>query len=183
METLLFVCTGNLCRSPMAAGFAHAELSRRPYDVEVISAGLLGAGLPAPPKAIAAMRPYDVSLVAHRSRPLTGILGPSVDLVVGMAREHARAAVEADPGRWLARTFTLKDLARRSAEFGPRAPGESLARYLARIGEARWPSDLLGSSPLDDVADPIGGGRRAFRLCAEEISGLVATVVDALWPA
>lgn len=72
MKTLLFVCTGNTCRSPMAQGLASAWLSERGItDVEARSAGLSTRdGLPAAENAVLALRELGIDLSSHRSTQL-----------------------------------------------------------------------------------------------------------------
>lgn len=77
---VLFVCAGNTCRSPFAAGLAQRLAAERGLDVEFESAGeiaLDGAGSPA--DAVAAARAYGVDLARHRSRRLTPELEASAD--------------------------------------------------------------------------------------------------------
>ena len=71
MKTILFICTGNVCRSPMAEGiFRHAIQGRGSY--RVISAGL-GAmeGQPPSAHAVEAVKELDIDISGQRSRMLT----------------------------------------------------------------------------------------------------------------
>jgi protein-tyrosine phosphatase len=99
MKRLLFVCTGNTCRSPMAEVIAREQAIRRGLEVEVDSAGLMtGPGSPAAQHArhLAAERGLD--LAPHRSTVLTPDLLAMSDLVLGMTRRHVDALRPALPG-------------------------------------------------------------------------------------
>jgi protein-tyrosine-phosphatase len=86
---LLFVCTGNTCRSPFAAAVAAREAELLGRDLEVESAGLSAwDGEPATDEAREAARVRGIDLGAHRTRPLTPELVARADVVVAMAREH-----------------------------------------------------------------------------------------------
>ena len=80
--SVLVICHGNLCRSPLAAALLHRALSRK--EVSVASAGFMGPGRPAPPEAVAAAAHYDVDLSAHRSQLLTADRARGADLIVVM---------------------------------------------------------------------------------------------------
>jgi protein-tyrosine phosphatase len=181
MPTLLFVCTGNLCRSPMAATVARNVLAGRTEAVNVISAGLLRPGEPATDEAVNVMGRRGLDLSTHRSRRVGDALVPAPDLIVGMAREHARAVVDVIPGLF-PRTFTLKEFVARALSVGPRQAGETLDTYLVRVGTDRGFGALVGSSSADDVADPIGCDLRTYERCATEIEAAVTTLIDLVWP-
>jgi protein-tyrosine-phosphatase len=83
---VLFVCTGNLCRSP----FAEAVARREGFDVE--SAGLSAyEGDEPPDDAIAAARELGYDLSSHHARPLTDEMLERADVVVGMTAAHVSA--------------------------------------------------------------------------------------------
>jgi protein-tyrosine phosphatase len=181
MATLLFVCTGNLCRSPMAATLARNLLAGRAEAVNVISAGLLRAGEPATDEAVKVMGRRGLDLRTHRSRRVDDALVPAPDLIVGMARQHARAVVDVVP-ELFPRTFTLKHFVACAGNEGPRRAGEALDTYLARVGTDRGFGALAGVSSADDVADPIGCNLRTYERCAAEIEVAVTALVDLVWP-
>jgi RpiB/LacA/LacB family sugar-phosphate isomerase len=88
MKTILFICTGNVCRSPMAeALFRRATAGRG--DFRVLSAGL-GAvdGQPPTQHSVAAMRELGVDISAQRSRALTANLLQQADYIFGMTHSH-----------------------------------------------------------------------------------------------
>jgi len=94
-RSVLFVCHGNICRSPFAAELALLQLAgRNGAGIAVASAGILEPGRPCPVEAMAAARQHGVDLTMHRSRNLSPALVASADLVVVMdtgQREHVCA--------------------------------------------------------------------------------------------
>jgi protein-tyrosine phosphatase len=99
---LVLLCTGNTCRSPLAAATFREELGPDAEQVEVLSAGTAASdGQPASAGASEAATRAGLDLTAHRSRrPDAGLLSDA-DLVLVMEHEHARAAeaLGADPSR------------------------------------------------------------------------------------
>jgi len=87
---LLFVCTGNTCRSPMAAAITRAELQKRGWThVSVDSAGAATSpGLPASEQAAEVLAEHGVDLNDHQTKPLTPELIEQADLVLVMANSH-----------------------------------------------------------------------------------------------
>lgn len=93
MKTILFVCTGNTCRSPMAEGIFNELVRRwRIGDMRGISAGLAAfAGDPPAENAVRVMAEWKIDISAHRSRPLTPQLLEEADAIVCMTPEHLEA--------------------------------------------------------------------------------------------
>jgi protein-tyrosine phosphatase len=99
--TILFVCTGNTCRSPMAEALCKRlfadrlacsveELQGR--GIRVLSAGLSAMiGAPATVEAVAAARAYGGVLEGHQSQPLTPALLAGADHILVMTQGHLRA--------------------------------------------------------------------------------------------
>src|ERR1039457_7391672 len=88
MKTVLFVCTGNVCRSPMAEGIFRQSVRGR-GDYQVVSAGL-GAleGQPPSSYAIQAVKELGIDISALRSRMLTAELVQQADYIFGMTHSH-----------------------------------------------------------------------------------------------
>ena len=86
---LLFVCTGNVCRSPMAAAFATEYAKTRQWPVTVLSASVIGLnGALAAKNAIRAMREIDIDISDHRSTPLDRELVDWADYILVMELGH-----------------------------------------------------------------------------------------------
>jgi protein-tyrosine-phosphatase len=93
---LLFVCSGNTCRSPMAEAIARGLLLERGWThVDVASAGT-GAvtGSAASPEAVEVVREHGLELDAHASQPLTPELIAWADLVLVMGATHMHVVRE-----------------------------------------------------------------------------------------
>lgn len=91
MPLLVFVCTGNTCRSPMAECLARAMFARRSLQGTwtVLSAGVYAlSGAPASEGAKRAMERRGLTLEGHRSRAVTRVLLAHAALVVGMGPGH-----------------------------------------------------------------------------------------------
>jgi protein-tyrosine phosphatase len=156
-----------------------------PRAAEVRSAGLLDEGLlqegePPPPEAISTLAGYGLDISGHRSHRVTVADLSGADLVLGISRGHVRHAVVISPEIW-PRAFTLKELIRRGTETGPRRPGEPVADWLDRVHEGRERVALLGDSPADDVADPMGGPLQAYANTAALLNQLMGQLARLCW--
>ena len=118
---VLFLCTGNSCRSQMAEGFARAL---RGGSIEPRSAGLEARGLD--PRAVRVMREAGVDIAAQRSKTVDEVLGERFDWVVTVCG-HAHETCPVFPGgaRVLHRGFD--DPPRLAG--GARSEEEALAHY------------------------------------------------------
>ena len=97
---VLIVCTGNLCRSPMAEGLLRARLARDEArrDWRVGSAGVWTVdGRPASVNGVREMAQRGIDLSGHLSRSVTRELMDEADLVLAMTRGHAEALTAAFP--------------------------------------------------------------------------------------
>ncbi|PLS76817.1 MAG: hypothetical protein CYG61_00170 [Actinobacteria bacterium] len=164
----------------MAEVFLRHRLAGIGVEATVRSAGLLSDGYGATAATVTVLAGMGLDASAHRSRRLSAALLAPADLVLAMAREHAREAVRLDPRSW-PRTFTLKELVRRGEERGARAPGQGFEEWLAKLHAGRSRSDLIGDSPDDDVADPIGRGADFYRGTAADLDDLVRRLVELAW--
>lgn len=109
MKRVLFVCTGNICRSPMAEGLFRAMARERGLEVEVFSGGI-GAfgGQPPSTHALSAMKKQGISIEHLRSKPVTQDLVQKVDLILVMTYGHLDTMLMLYPGA-ADKTFLLRE--------------------------------------------------------------------------
>ena len=101
IKRILFVCTGNACRSPMAQVIFKKLVSNDPSllsaGIEVDSAGT-GVGLDsATPEAIECMAEYDLDLNGHQPKTIDSNLADWADLVLVMESRHKEAVLSRFP--------------------------------------------------------------------------------------
>ena len=140
-RSIVFVCTGNTCRSPIAESLCRLKLSKalgcEPGELEsrgyrVASAGVMAyPGDPATPEAVAVAIENGAELAAHRSRPLCSEMLESATDVFAMTETH-------------------------------------LIVLLSRLTAGHPEPKLLCGT--DDLPDPIGGDRDEYRACARVIA-------------
>jgi protein-tyrosine-phosphatase len=99
VHSLLFVCTGNTCRSPMAEVLARAAVRERLPGVSVGSAGTFATpGAPAAAEAREVVARHGLDLDGHRSRPLTPEMAAGEGLLLCMSESHRRSAADLGAG-------------------------------------------------------------------------------------
>lgn len=169
---LLFTCTANRVRSPLAAEIARGHTRRLGLPTEVRSAGRLEAGLPAVEHMVRAGLDLGVDLAAHRSCTVDAELLEWADLTVAMTGEQVLDLVGRSSGA-RDRTLTLREWAAaaragsRPTEWSP----EAVRAWAAPLADRPLDALLSGSW---DVDDPMGRPRRHFRRAAREIHALLA---------
>jgi protein-tyrosine phosphatase len=170
---VLFVCTGNICRSPTAEALARRELARHPgVPLEVSSAGSHALeGNPAASRSMLAASTRGASLERHFARELTRRRVRSAGLILCMAAEHRPFVLSYDRSA-ANRTFLLATFARVAAQWDWLAG--SPAELVALVAEHA--QELDG----DDIDDPLGHPAEAYAACAERLDGLVVPVIAAL---
>jgi low molecular weight protein-tyrosine phosphatase len=176
---VLFICTGNQCRSPMAEAFLRAKQPPE-SGICVTSAGLLGDGTPPPKQAVRVMARAGIDIAGRPSRRVDAAALAEADLIIGMTRRHLPEVATMDHVA-LPRSFTFLDLIKRARLVGSPAPTESLSQWAQRLSTGRTQASILSAAESDDVADPAGRGRREYRRTARELDRLTTELATLLF--
>ena len=179
---VLFVCTGNVCRSPMAERLL---VARAPAGspLRATSAGLAPlVGQPIDPPSAAALRALGADPAGHVAGPLTDELLQRADLVL-TADAGQRAQVLGRAPRAMRHTFTMREFARLAGglDWSGREEvsfADRVAAVAARRGQVAPPD---GAD--DDIADPFRQSSAVARDCAQRILVVVETVLRVTGPA
>lgn len=177
---VLFVCTGNICRSPLAEAIFRARAHERRLDVATSSAGLLFDAKPAEANAVGAADRLGIDLRPHRSRVIDERMINAADVVIGMEQRHVLEVATLVPEAfgW---TYTLPDLVQRAEKAGLRQE-PNLRAWLRNIDDPSRRAQTLRYNPDLEIADPMGGTKRTFRRCTDSLADLVDRLLSVAWP-
>lgn len=150
-DTVLVVCTANICRSPMAAGLLQHALAGQPEplrSLNVVSAGVSARrGEPVSENSVVALRKVGIDISQHQSRPLTQDLLDHARLVLCMTESHrAMIQLQANP-----------------------APKHV---YLFR--------EFMPQGEDKEIPDPFGGPLRVYELCRDEMVEAIPSLLEFL---
>jgi protein-tyrosine phosphatase len=186
---ILFVCTGNICRSPIAERLMTDGLFRRlgpaagAFRVE--SAGTWGhEGSPMEPYAFQILSERRIQARDFAGRELTAEQVLTADLILTATRDHLDQVLGLDTYA-AGRTFPLCEFARlvRVVDQGGLSTDPVLraqALVDAADGLRRLPSQGPYSPYDDDIEDPLGAPLHVYRLCAARIADAVDTILDGI---
>lgn len=167
---ILVICTGNICRSPLAERLLRARLSD---EFRVTSAGIHGLeAWEMDESAAAELSRLGGDATGFTSRRLRELDAASADLVLTADRDH-RSAVLALAPEALRRTFTLREFAHLAETFGALgSPADTVRELARRRGEA--------TISEYDVSDPYRRSAAEHRDAADAIDAAVWAIVDVL---
>ena len=185
---LVFVCTANRCRSPMAEHLARRSLEKRHIPAEVCSVGRLKGGLGATPGAAEAMARRKLDLSNHVSAQLSPQVLADAHLVLVMERGHLSDVYQTQPDA-IDCAFTLgefpsllRTIKRDPTLTAADTPLEGARRRIALAHHARDPVRILVDDESSDVADPMGRWALHYRRTAKQLANLIDVSVDGLFP-
>ena len=140
-KTILFVCTGNSCRSVMAEGIFRKMLSEvGREDIRIASAGTAAPeGMPPPPAVEEIMKGEGIDVSSHRATPLTVALIDEAALILVMEKYQRQRVLESSPGA-LGKVFLLREFSPESENKFLDIPdpiGRPLAVYQEVLGEIK----------------------------------------------
>jgi protein-tyrosine phosphatase len=168
--SIVFVCTGNRFRSPLAEAFVRRLTLGLP--VSTASCGTLELdGAPVLPEALEIARAYGVDVSSHRTRHITDLPLHEADLVLGFEEAHVLQAV-VDAAAPRNRTFTIREIERllRASETSEEtAPVTRARRLVDELGAIRLSQPR---SEADDFPDPFRGSASVYRSAAAGIRDL-----------
>jgi protein-tyrosine-phosphatase len=149
---ILFVCTGNTCRSSMAEAIAKQKIKEMDlpgkFNIKIMSAGT-GAfpGCPASPLAVEVLKRKNIDLSGHKSQRITADMLKEADYIFTMTVIQKQQVLFMDPAA-KGKTFTLKEFA---------------------YGDHAWNTN---------IDDPFGGDEDCYEECREQLAEAISIILE-----
>lgn len=165
---VLFVCTGNICRSPLAERLATVMSAQMGAPgISSASCGVRAViGSPIHPQAAAIIEEFGGDTTGFAARQINPRIASAADLILTMTREQRGAVLEVAP-RQLRRTFTLAE----AAELATRCGARNMTDLAALRSHVPPTSDI-------DIDDPIGQSPDFFSAVGARIAQLLPPVLQ-----
>ncbi|HHX01545.1 MAG TPA: low molecular weight protein arginine phosphatase [Firmicutes bacterium] len=160
MRKILMVCTGNTCRSPMAAALLKKHAEQRRIAVEVDSAGLNAfENEPASTQAQTVMQDYGIDLSNHKAKRIDPQTLDQYDLVLTMAKNHKQQILNLRPDLEN-KVFLIKEFAAQ------------------KMQETNIRNENMNRAD-SDVSDPYGQAVATYQRTAAELLQAIEAILDA----
>lgn len=187
MRRILFVCTGNTCRSPMAESMMRHLLKERGIEAEVRSAGVSAwNGTPMSDHAQQVLQDRKMENPDFNSQLLSASLVEWADLILTLTSGHKGHVLQLFPNA-SEKTYTLIEYANQSQDDSGLEEWTSFTAELQlKIAQGVQPTEaeitryyeLQQKVPNLDIADPFGGSLQDYQLTAQEIEAAIMKIVD-----
>ncbi|WP_382310252.1 low molecular weight phosphatase family protein [Herbiconiux sp. UC225_62] len=190
MYSILTVCSGNICRSPMAEQLLRRRLQDYPGIVMSSAGTFAGPNEAMPEEAAALSVRFGGEPRGHLSRSLTESMVNEADLILAMSRNHRREIAELAP-RKVKSTFTIREFARLGATLSDEEVVDAARQQItlrsalieasALVASRRGRPDTLEFVPAEeDVIDPYRRSAATYERSAQELVPAVDEVARIL---
>ena len=184
--SVLFVCTGNICRSPLAERLLHNQIRDLTSFITVASAGtmpLLEGSIP--PEILNYAATQNVIITDHHPRAISAGMIGNADLILTAERTHRSEVVSLVP-RAANKTFTLNQFTRLAQAHEElvdqgvitRPNISELAQLVREIADIRSMAPPPNDAGDDDIADPYLRSLAAYNQAGNSIAGATSIIAD-----
>jgi protein-tyrosine-phosphatase len=190
VKHVLFVCTGNTCRSPMAEGIFRKMIQDRGLKADIRSAGTYASdGAPASHNTLTILREKGINgNLASKSITAADVMWSN--LILTMTMNHKQQVIQRYPDA-VDKTFTLKEyvqnntaalhgIKERERLYAEWQIKQALGQPISEEERARM-DELQASAPDFDINDPFGGPMEDYRQCAEQLEGCLKKLLDRIY--